>query len=1113
MTIQEQLIILNTTFENLHKEFVKADSDKRNLSEKYARITGDARNNFQKERQKFIDIKEEVLKYYRIAKDNSSRELFIRSASPMKPDLRKLNSLIEKIDVNNRNDYTAGQIIDLAGSYCAYLDNEIGKITVRENQEINRIAGTIENDEKDMISRKKMILHKCEQYLQGDDMKNLVSLFEMIHHDYEITPEFFSQFGNQVKRKRMMLLGFSQYYVDVPGILKPVLKKSLGHHFDENRQMVNCPCGFTTNSHEEIFVEYTDLNETELKSGIQALILNFLRYFRPRDYRISLLDYIHYNSDILGPLSVFTGAKKGIIDTVPYDAASLKQGIAMLAGYYRKIENKIGAGTVYDYNRTHAPEERIPLRILIINRIEEKFRMADEPEMSYLINNAQKFGITTIRMTKSMDGGSIGKDREKKYLAKAKNLIRVISDSHGSFYIENDIEWMLFKWLSAPSSLPDSFVSKIQDAVKPVETGTKYFKRYKFQMPVRSKDKRKPVSVPFAVDEDDRPVKCSFENEMFAAYINGAAGSGKSTLLHTIICGLVMNYHPDELELWLMDFKMTELKKYADHRPPHIKYLLLEKSADLVFDILDRLDEEMSRRKFVFSQNGWHKLPDVPPTVYMPVIFVIIDEFAQMSQILRDTKGSGVGSDYAMKLENILREGRAVGFKFIFSSQTYSDGVEGLTESARKQIQQRLALKNTYMEIKDTLALPTDAISPVLQNTMNTLPPYESLFKWTEKNTDGSQVLRVEHLRNMYAEDMEVDQVVDKISSGMTAVKRINPDSEKEYVEKKPILIDGAVPKTFKSQIPYYKGYETPEILENLEDEDVLVYAGVPCSFNLAKPFMLSNIVAENMLIVGGSRENELNVILSVFCSYSRKGWPIEIWSHGKNPLYKRYKETILKRYNKETDLAAICSRITDIKSSVQKQKCEQKLILILGYERIAADLEILGMDAQPPEPHGNDKLEEPEDMTVVLAKIRGCSDPEEKKRIRADYNARVAAYQKQQSEAQEGDAIYDARKDLEWIVKRASNNGIHFMFAFENAGDFLDTRLEPKAFRHKIVFSMAKDDSLNIIGNRRANELDTGYCAYTNGKDFFTMRPHIYKGIPCNGWQIDDQGNIVQRR
>ena len=50
--------------------------------------------------------------------------------------------------------------------------------------------------------------------------------------------------------------------------------------------------------------------------------------------------------------------------------------------------------------------------------------------------------------------------------------------------------------------------------------------------------------------------------------------------------------------------------------------------------------------------------------------FVRYSEGAEMYHILKDTKGSGVGSDYAMKLENILREGRTVGFKFIFSSQT-----------------------------------------------------------------------------------------------------------------------------------------------------------------------------------------------------------------------------------------------------------------------------------------------------------------------------------------------------------------------------------------------------------------------------------------------------------
>ena len=173
------------------------------------------------------------------------------------------------------------------------------------------------------------------------------------------------------------------------------------------------------------------------------------------------------------------------------------------------------------------------------------------------------------------DGGSKGKEREKRFLSKAKDSIRVISDAKGGFYIENDIEWMSFKWLTAPSSIRSAFVDKIEQSVKPVEIGTKYYKRYKMHLPDRSKDKRKTVSVPFAIDEDDNVISCSFENELFAAFMMGASRSGKSTLLHTIIGGLMMNYHPDELELWLLDFKMLEFKKYAVHRAPHIKYILL----------------------------------------------------------------------------------------------------------------------------------------------------------------------------------------------------------------------------------------------------------------------------------------------------------------------------------------------------------------------------------------------------------------------------------------------------------------------------------------------------------------------------------------------------------
>lgn len=59
-------------------------------------------------------------------------------------------------------------------------------------------------------------MQDCENYIQGEDVKNLVKIFEMIHRDYKITSEYFNEWGKSFKRKRMMLFGYSQYCIDVP---------------------------------------------------------------------------------------------------------------------------------------------------------------------------------------------------------------------------------------------------------------------------------------------------------------------------------------------------------------------------------------------------------------------------------------------------------------------------------------------------------------------------------------------------------------------------------------------------------------------------------------------------------------------------------------------------------------------------------------------------------------------------------------------------------------------------------------------------------------------------------------------------------------------------------
>ena len=121
---------------------------------------------------------------------------------------------------------------------------------------------------------------------------------------------------------------------------------------------------------------------------------------------------------------------------------------------------------------------------------------------------------------------------------------------------------------------------------------------------------------------------------------------------------------------------------------PHVKYILLDESRELVYDLIDKLTEKMmERQRFFMTHRDLKKVENVPGTVYMPVIFVILDEFSIMSQAVEQSES------YKLKLQNILAKGRALGIKFIFASQEFTKGVSGLTSTAKEQIQMRLAMK------------------------------------------------------------------------------------------------------------------------------------------------------------------------------------------------------------------------------------------------------------------------------------------------------------------------------------------------------------------------------------------------------------------------------------
>jgi len=117
------------------------------------------------------------------------------------------------------------------------------------------------------------------------------------------------------------------------------------------------------------------------------------------------------------------------------------------------------------------------------------------------------------------------------------------------------------------------------------------------------------------------------------ALVAGKTGSGKSTLLHALVTNLAMWYSPDQIELYLIDFKKgVEFKTYATHMLPHARAIAVESDREFGVSVLQRLDAELAHRGELFRNSGVQDLAayrKTPDAVVMPRTLLVIDEFQE----------------------------------------------------------------------------------------------------------------------------------------------------------------------------------------------------------------------------------------------------------------------------------------------------------------------------------------------------------------------------------------------------------------------------------------------------------------------------------------------------
>ena len=155
--------------------------------------------------------------------------------------------------------------------------------------------------------------------------------------------------------------------------------------------------------------------------------------------------------------------------------------------------------------------------------------------------------------------------------------------------------------------------------------------------------------------------------------IAGQTGAGKSTLLHTIIMGTLLNYSPEEAQLYLVDFKEgVEFKTYSRLNLPSIRVIAIDCEREFGLAVLTELQKEMKNRYARFKREAdCEEISDYRKATgkKLPKLLVVFDEVQELFR--------GAGEDpVAKKCETLLGElltlGRAAGIHIILASQNFN---------------------------------------------------------------------------------------------------------------------------------------------------------------------------------------------------------------------------------------------------------------------------------------------------------------------------------------------------------------------------------------------------------------------------------------------------------
>ena len=815
----------------------------------------------------------------------------------------------------------------------------------------------------------------------------------------------------------------------------------------------------------QLLVNYDERCKAEVMNGIQSIILKWIKFMPPYSFSITYIDPNDRGSNL--------GQLQRLEEIVTWDIC--KKVYASREDITRRLKELeqfvdttcsrlAGIGSAYDYNMSNEPV--IIQHLIVINDFPEKMDRSAEEALDVLLNNATKCGISMI-FTKKSNLSELPQTVQNTFL-------RVNATINGNTV---PIEGVMYDFqFDSVCSSCDRFIESVKSVYNEGFKVDNNFANF-FSLSAFSgyRESTQSLSIPFAVDSRKRLVELELGGALTAhALLSGSTGSGKSTTLHMLITSIVLNYHPDDVELWLVDYNKVEFAEYISNRPPHARLIGLERGAEFTFSLLTKINDECQRRMELFKQVGVSDITEYKKKFgicSLPRIILIIDEFHQMTQAIQNEP------EYVLILENILSEYRKFGLSCVFSDQAIGDGLRGLTDKGKKQIRTRIAMANDLSEIRETLALDSSFYDDALKNKINRMDKGDVIFKRGLKDSSGETQIVIDRYRTVFVTRDE------RAESIAFAKSHLDSDYSKSDV----LIVDGKGRKHCDESA--IEKYET--VHGSPTESNIPIYVGTPANLNPCFTFALQDKLDSNIMVIGTNTEMRASVILYTISCFSRiSNYEIVVFADKRDELYTQFKNELESLMSDKIKLilepGEICSFVNGLLDNARNGTRPKTLMVWLGIESIGADMSML-----PEKPLSREIRRQPERNAVnvlmdeIDSLLAGFDESIDDKP--SENNA--------ETEKTTQSYAYDAREDIAELISKGSRFGIHSLVTFSSVKMIRQSRfVKLECFEHKIAFNMSRDDWSNYLERvHYIADLDAiSAVYYDGGSTTHIFRPYL---------------------